>query len=83
MHIKYDKSTNQIEFDIAGTSDAVQNVTAILTVTAYGRQLDQREFNFCDEGIEMLCPGTIPFPRFLCPLVLMLLSALRKLCSKG
>ena len=82
MHIKYDKSTNEITFDIAGTSQEAQNVTAILTVTAYGRQLDKREFNFCEQGIKMLCPGTVIFPRFPCPVVLMLPSALRKLCSK-
>lgn len=66
MNIQYDKATNQLTFDIAGTSQESQNVTAVLTVTAYGKQLDKREFNFCEEGIQMLCPGTIVFSCGFC-----------------
>lgn len=57
LNLQYNKATNNITFDVAGTSEKEQNVTAVLTVTAYGRKLDQRSFDPCQEGIKMLCPG--------------------------
>ena len=57
LQIQYDRTTNNITFDLAGSSDKVQNVTALLTVTAYGRKLDEQSVNPCDKGIMELCPG--------------------------
>ncbi|KAF8422707.1 hypothetical protein EV426DRAFT_702522 [Tirmania nivea] len=56
LKLLYDRSTNNVTFDLAGTSSKEQNVTAVLTVTAYGKQLDGRSINPCEEGIKMLCP---------------------------
>lgn len=57
LQIQYDRSTNNITFDLAGSSDKVQNVTALLTVTAYGRRLDEQSVDPCEKGIMDLCPG--------------------------
>ena len=59
MHIEYDKATNMMNFDVGGISTRTQNVTAQLTVTAYGRQIDAKTFNPCEEGIRLLCPGKL------------------------
>lgn len=56
LKLRYDRSTNNITFDLAGTSATQQNVIAVLTVTAYGRKLDERSVDPCKEGIQMLCP---------------------------
>ncbi|KAF8459353.1 hypothetical protein BGX38DRAFT_1247931 [Terfezia claveryi] len=56
LQLSYDRSTNNITFDLAGSSDKVQNVTALLTVTAYGKKLDEQSVNPCDKGIAELCP---------------------------
>ena len=59
LNIQFDRSTKQITFDVGGTSQKVQNVTASLIVTAYGNQVYQKDFNPCDEGTKVveLCPG--------------------------
>jgi hypothetical protein len=59
LNIQFDRSTKQITFDVGGTSQKVQNVTASLIVTAYGNQVYQKDFNPCDEGtkVAQLCPG--------------------------
>ena len=59
LNIQYDRSTQQITFDVAGTSSKEENVTAALYVTAYGKQVYQKTFNPCDEGsnVDQLCPG--------------------------
>lgn len=58
LHIQYDRTTQQITFDVAGTSSKVENVTAALYVTAYGKQVYQKSFNPCDEisKVDQLCP---------------------------
>jgi len=62
LKLHYDRSTNKITFDVAGTSEKEQNVTAVLTVTAYGKKLKERYLDPCKDGIKMLCPGmTIVF----------------------
>lgn len=59
LDIQYDRTTQQITFDVAGSSSKVENVTAALYVTAYGKQVYQKSFNPCDEGskVDQLCPG--------------------------
>lgn len=59
MNIKYDKSTQLVVFDVAGTSNKVQEVTASLVVTAYGQQVYEKSFDPCDAAtkVEQLCPG--------------------------
>ena len=61
LNIQYDRTTQQITFDVAGTSSKVENVTAALYVTAYGKQVYQKTFNPCDEGnkVDQLCPGEL------------------------
>lgn len=59
LDVQYDRTTQQITFNVAGTSSKVENVTAALFVTAYGKQVYQKTFNPCDEGskVDQLCPG--------------------------
>ena len=59
LNIQYDRTTQQITFDVAGTSSKVENVTAALYVTAYGKQVYQKTFNPCEEDskVDQLCPG--------------------------
>ena len=59
MNVEYDKDTKVVTFDVSGTSTEEQNVTASLVVTAYGKQVYQRDFDPCDEStkVDQLCPG--------------------------
>ncbi len=59
VDISFDKSTNNIQFDVSGTSTQVQYVTADLIVTAYGVQVYQKDFDPCaaDTKVSQLCPG--------------------------
>lgn len=59
LNVQFDRSTKQITFDIGGTSSKVQNVTASMSVSAYGKQIYQKDFNPCDEAtkVDQLCPG--------------------------
>lgn len=59
LNIQYDRTTQQITFDVAGTSSKVENVTAALYVTAYGKQVYQKSFNPCDDNskVDELCPS--------------------------
>lgn len=59
LNIQYDRSSQQLTFDVAGTSAKVENVSAALYVTAYGKQVYQRTFNPCDESskVDQLCPS--------------------------
>ncbi|KAN0076054.1 Transient receptor potential (TRP) ion channel domain containing protein [Elaphomyces granulatus] len=56
--ISYDRASQQVTFDVAGTSNTVQNVTASLIVTAYGNQVYQNTFDPCAAGtkVDQLCP---------------------------
>lgn len=70
LNIQYDRTTQQITFDVAGTSSKAENVTAALYVTAYGKQVYQKTFNPCDESskVDQLCPGEFlkhAYDRFL------------------
>ena len=59
MNIEYNKETGKVVFDVAGTSAKQQNVSAILTASAYGREIYRKEFNPCDQDgfVAQLCPG--------------------------
>ncbi len=59
LDIQYDRTTKQLTFDVAGTSTKEQNVTASMYITAYGKQVYQRDFNPCDAAtrVNELCPG--------------------------
>ena len=59
INISYNNSNQTVTFDIAGTSSQVQNVTAVVDVTAYGQQIYSNTFDPCDEDtfMEQLCPG--------------------------
>jgi hypothetical protein len=59
LDVSYTKSTKLVVFDVAGTNSKEQNVTATLTVTAYGTQVFAKTFNPCGSEIHVseLCPG--------------------------
>lgn len=58
IDITYNNANKTVMFDVAGSSTKQQNVTARLSVSAYGNQIYQRSFNPCDEStfVEQLCP---------------------------
>lgn len=59
LSVTYTRSTREVVFNLDGTSKKVQNVTASLTVTAYGNQVYSKDFNPCDSNnyVAQLCPG--------------------------
>jgi hypothetical protein len=59
LNLQFNKDTKEVVFDVAGTSSKSQEVTASLTVTAYGQQVYQKNFDPCDAAtkVEQLCPG--------------------------
>lgn len=71
VNIAYNKADSTVTFDVSGTSAKVQNVTAALTVMAYGKQVYQKSFDPCDEAskVEQLCPGKIPVVTRTCEVV--------------
>ena len=62
-NVQFDRSTGVVTFDVAGSSSKEQDVLASLVVTAYGKQVYQKDFNPCDAAtkVDQLCPG-----EFLC-----------------
>ncbi|KAL8805105.1 MAG: hypothetical protein Q9182_002195 [Xanthomendoza sp. 2 TL-2023] len=58
LHVEYDRSKGTVTFDVGGDSAKIQNVTASLTVSAYGNQVYTKSFNPCDPASEVaeLCP---------------------------
>ncbi|KAL2256084.1 hypothetical protein VTK26DRAFT_2222 [Humicola hyalothermophila] len=58
VEIKYSNEDKTVSFDVAGTSSQVQNVTAVLNVTAYGQNIYSNSFDPCDPGtfVQQLCP---------------------------
>ncbi|KAF1356436.1 hypothetical protein BDV97DRAFT_287282 [Delphinella strobiligena] len=58
MSVTFDRTTSLVTYNIQGSSSQAQNVTAKVTVTAYGSDLYSKEFNPCDSGnyVEALCP---------------------------
>ena len=59
VDISFDRSTNKIKFNVAGTSDVEQDVTASLIVEAYGISVYDQTFDPCaeDTKVDQLCPG--------------------------
>ena len=59
INVQFNRTDSTVIFDVSGSSARIQNVTASLTVTAYGKQVYQREFDPCDGAtkVEQLCPG--------------------------
>lgn len=57
MHLKYDRATSKLDFDLSGVSLSEQYVTASVQVKAYGRDVYSSSFDPCVEGIAQLCPG--------------------------
>lgn len=64
LDISFDKSTNQITFDVSGTSAEEQKVTAELLITAYGVKVYSDTFDPCaeDTKVDQLCPGMYSLP---------------------
>ena len=56
LDVSYDKNSRVLTFDVAGSSEIVQNVTATLVVSAYGKQVYTKDFNPCDTGMPEMCP---------------------------
>lgn len=58
LDISFDKATNKITFNVAGTSAKSQDITASLLVTAYGTQVYNQTFDPCadDTKVDQLCP---------------------------
>ncbi|KAK6189596.1 hypothetical protein LQW54_013100 [Pestalotiopsis sp. IQ-011] len=58
VDISYNQDQKSVTFDVSGTSNKVQNVTATLKVTAYGQDVYSNSFNPCDavNYVEQLCP---------------------------
>ncbi|KAI0423184.1 hypothetical protein F5X98DRAFT_6081 [Xylaria grammica] len=58
VDIKYNNADKTVTFNVAGTSSKEQNVTAWLTVTAFGQDLYHNEFNPCSPAtfVQQLCP---------------------------
>lgn len=58
VDISYNNDNKTVTFDVAGSSSKIQNVTALLNVTAYGRQIYSNSFDPCSPGtfVEQLCP---------------------------
>ncbi|KAK0731690.1 hypothetical protein B0H67DRAFT_640048 [Lasiosphaeris hirsuta] len=58
VKISYNNDNKTVSFDVAGTSTQVQNVTAMLNVTAYGQQIYSNTFDPCSPGtlVKQLCP---------------------------
>ncbi|TGJ83701.1 hypothetical protein E0Z10_g5068 [Xylaria hypoxylon] len=64
VDIKYNNGDKTVTFNLAGTSTKEQNVTAVLTVTAFGQDFYHNEFDPCAPAtfVQQLCP--VPAGRF-------------------
>lgn len=60
LDVTYDRSSQMVTFDLAGTSAKEQEVTATLAISAYGKQVYSKTFDPCDPStkVEKMCPGT-------------------------
>ena len=58
LNIQFDRQAGQFFFDVTGSSSKAQNVTASLSVSAYGNQIYSTDFDPCDAStkIDQLCP---------------------------
>jgi hypothetical protein len=67
VDVEYNRLDNIVTFDVAGTSSKSQEVTGVLTVTAYGNQVYSQAFDPCDNitKVQQLCPGLCPLPELI------------------
>lgn len=58
LDASYDRNTRRITFDVAGTSTKEQKVTLNLVVTAYGKQVYEKDWDPCgsEQYVEQMCP---------------------------
>ncbi|KAB8076349.1 hypothetical protein BDV29DRAFT_90873 [Aspergillus leporis] len=58
LDVTYTRSTRVVVFDVAGTNEKQQNVSASLSVYAYGNQIYTKQFDPCssDNYVKELCP---------------------------
>ncbi|KAI0117711.1 TRP-domain-containing protein [Nemania sp. FL0031] len=58
VDIKYNNADKTVTFNVAGSSAKEQNVSATLTVTAFGQNVYSNEFNPCAAAtfVKQLCP---------------------------
>ncbi|KNG82359.1 hypothetical protein ANOM_009731 [Aspergillus nomiae NRRL 13137] len=58
LDVTYTRSTRVVVFDVAGTNAKQQNVTASLSVYAYGNEIYSKSFDPCgsENHVEELCP---------------------------
>lgn len=56
--VEYNNDNKTVTFNVAGISTVKINVTAVLNVSAYGKQVYQNSFNPCDSKtfVSRLCP---------------------------
>lgn len=61
VDVTYDRTTQKVTFDAAGSSLKIQEVLATLKVTAYGNEVYNNEFDPCDKDtkVDQLCPGML------------------------
>ena len=45
MDIQYERVSNQVTFDVSGTSEKQQEVVASLIVSAYGKEVYRKDFD--------------------------------------
>lgn len=57
LNATYNRRTQVIEFNVAGSSSEEQYVTAYLDVTAYGQSVYTKTFDPCDYNMTQMCPG--------------------------
>lgn len=64
LNMQFNRQKSQLTFDVAGSSAKVQNVTASLSVSAYGKPIYSKDFDPCDAStkVAQLCP--IPVGNF-------------------
>jgi len=64
VDIQYNNDNKTVIFNVAGSSNKVQNVTATLNVTAYGNQVYSNSFDPCQPAtfVSQLCPGMLSTP---------------------
>lgn len=65
LDIEFDRSTKKVRFDVSGTNEKEQKVTAVLIVNAYGKEVYRNEFDPCEGNtkVDQLCPGTSLLPQ--------------------
>lgn len=62
VDVEYNRADNTVKFDVSGSSSKSQEVTGVLTVTAYGNKVYEQSFDPCDSitKVDQLCPGSFP-----------------------